>query len=194
MANEHVRVAILDDYQNVALKFADWSRIKDRLAIDSFPDTTANEDILTKRLEPYTIICAMRERTKFRALFLDRLPTLQFIATTGPRNAGIDVAHAKTKGFIVSSTSSKGNSTLEHIWALHLATVRYIAFEDARVKASAVPWQVTIPFGLAGMTLGLVGVGRLGAATAKVRRISPRAHDSFTVVCVDPCWLRYVLW
>ncbi len=169
MASERVRAAILDDYQNVAFKFADWSSIQDRLAIDSFPETTADEDVLATRLEPYTMICAMRERTKFTASLLDRLPNLRFIATTGPYNAGIDVAYAKTKGIVVSGTGGKGNSTLEHIWALILATARHIAIEDARVKAGAVPWQVTIPMGLAGKTLGLVGVGRLGAATGKVR-------------------------
>ncbi|KAI0800980.1 D-isomer specific 2-hydroxyacid dehydrogenase [Fomes fomentarius] len=171
MASERVRAAILDDYQNVAFKFADWSSIQDRLAIDSFPETTADEDVLATRLEPYTIICAMRERTKFTASLLDRLPNLRFIATTGPYNAGIDVAYAKTRGIIVSGTGGKGNSTLEHIWALILATARHIAIEDARVKASAVPWQVTIPMGLAGKTLGLVGVGRLGAATGKIAKV-----------------------
>ncbi|KAI0652137.1 D-isomer specific 2-hydroxyacid dehydrogenase [Trametes meyenii] len=170
MSSERVRVAILDDYQNVAFKFADWSSIKDRLQIDTFPDTTNDEDILAKRLEPYAIICAMRERTKFRASLLDRLPNLRFIATTGPYNAGIDVAYAKTKGVVVSGTGGKGNSTLEHIWALLLATVRYITVEDARVKAGAVPWQVTIPFGLSGRTLGLVGVGRLGTATGRIAK------------------------
>ncbi|KAI0639692.1 D-isomer specific 2-hydroxyacid dehydrogenase [Trametes polyzona] len=167
---ERVRVAILDDYQNVAFKFADWSSIQDRLAIDSFPDTTADEEVLVKRLEPYTIICAMRERTKFRASLLNRLPNLRFIATTGPYNAGIDVAHAKTKGIVVSGTGGKGNSTLEHIWALILATVRHIVVEDARTKAGAQPWQSTIPTGLAGKTLGLVGVGRLGTATGRIAK------------------------
>ncbi|KAI0673423.1 D-isomer specific 2-hydroxyacid dehydrogenase [Trametes maxima] len=170
MSSERARVAILDDYQNVAFKFADWSSIKDRLQIDTFPDTTNDEDVLAKRLEPYAIICAMRERTKFRASLLDRLPNLRFIATTGPYNAGIDVAYAKTKGVVVSGTGGKGNSTLEHIWALLLATVRYITLEDARTKAGAVPWQVTIPFGLSGRTLGLVGVGRLGTATGRIAK------------------------
>ena len=168
MSSDRVRVAILDDYQNVAFKFGDWTHVLDRLAIDSFPDTTADEDVLAKRLEPYAIICAMRERTKFPASLLDRLPNLRLIATTGPRNRGIDVAHAKSKGIVVSATGQKGNSTLEHIWALILATVRYIAIEDARVKASAVPWQATVPMGLSGKVLGLVGAGKLGAATAKV--------------------------
>lgn len=168
MSTERVRVAILDDYQNVAFKFADWSGLQDRLAIDSLPDTTADEDVLAKRLEPYTIICTMRERTKFRASLLDRLPNLRLLTTTALHNRGIDVAYAKTKGIVVCGTGSKGNSTLEHIWALLLATVRYITVEDARVKASAVPWQVTVPMGLQGRTLGLVGVGRLGTSTAQV--------------------------
>ncbi|KAI0830599.1 D-isomer specific 2-hydroxyacid dehydrogenase [Trametes gibbosa] len=168
--SDPVKVAILDDYQNVAFKFGDWSSIQGRLAIDTFPDTTADEDVLAKRLEPYAIICAMRERTKFRASLLDRLPNLRLIATTGMRNRGIDVDYAKSKGIVVSGTSSKGDSTLEHIWALLLATVRHIALEDARTKAGAVPWQSTIPMGLSGKTLGLVGVGKLGADTGRIAK------------------------
>lgn len=89
------RVAILDDYQKVAFTFADWSALKGRVAIDVFTDTISDEDALVTRLEPYNIICAMRERTKFRASLLDRLPKLKFIATTGMVNRGIDVAYAK---------------------------------------------------------------------------------------------------
>lgn len=168
MSTGLIPVAILDDYQDVAFKFADWSSIRDRLSIDSFPETTADEDTLAERLKPYTIICAMRERTKFPASLLDRLPNLKFIATTGPFNAGIDIAHARSKGIVVSGTGGGGNSTLEHIWALILATARHIVIEDARVKAGAELWQVTIPMGLVGRTLGLVGVGHLGSATGKV--------------------------
>jgi len=84
------------------------------------------------------------------------------------RNLGIDCAYAKEKGIIVSGTGSGGNATVEHIWALLLATVRYITVEDANVKAGNPQWQSTMPMGLAGRTLGLVGVGRLGKATAKV--------------------------
>jgi len=90
------------------------------------------------------------------------------IATTGPYNAGIDSVHAKNKGIVVSGTSGAGNATLEHIWALILATVRYITVEDANVKSGNVQWQSTMPLGLAGRTLGLVGAGWLGALTGKV--------------------------
>lgn len=84
------------------------------------------------------------------------------------RNLGIDVEHAKKKGIVVSGTESGGNSTLEHIWAIIMATARGIVVEDANVKAGNPQWQTLIPFGLSERTLGLVGVGRLGAQTAKV--------------------------
>jgi 26S proteasome regulatory subunit N2 len=163
-----LRVAILDDYQQVAFKSADWSSVQDRLAIDVFTDTLSSEDALVDRLKPYTIICAMRERTKFRASLLDRLPNLKLIATTGTRNAAIDIAHAKEKGIVVSGAKGKGDSTLEHIWALILATARYLLIEDKNMKEGKVRWQSTIPMGLSGRTLGLVGVGKLGSQTAKV--------------------------
>ena len=92
----------------------------------------------------------------------------RLIATTGPYNAGIDSVYAKSKGIIVSGTGGAGGATLEHIWALILATVRYITVEDVNVKTGNAQWQSTMPLGLAGRTLGLVGVGRLGTSTAKV--------------------------
>ncbi|KAF9481685.1 D-isomer specific 2-hydroxyacid dehydrogenase [Pholiota conissans] len=164
------RVAILDDYQGVALSSTDWSPLKGKVVVDVFRDTLLDEDALVQRLEPYDIVCAMRERTKFFRPVLDRLPKLKFIATTGLRNAGIDVAYAKTKGIVVSGTGGAGNATLEHIWALLLATVRYIVVEDANVKAGNPQWQSTMPMGLAGKTLGLVGVGRLGSQTAAIAK------------------------
>jgi len=112
----------------------------------------------------------MRERTKFPRSLLDRLPKLQLIATTGPYNAGIDSVYAKSKGIIVSGTGGAGDATLEHIWALILATVRYITVEDANVKSGNIQWQSTMPLGLAGRTLGIVGVGRLGTSTAKIAK------------------------
>lgn len=103
------------------------------------------------------------------------------IATTGPHNLGIDIAYAKSKGIVVSGTGGAGNATLEHIWALILATVRYITVEDANVRAANPQWQSTMPMGLAGKTLGLVGVGRLGTQTATVSdddRHFPTHYDS----------------
>ncbi|TFK41266.1 D-isomer specific 2-hydroxyacid dehydrogenase, partial [Crucibulum laeve] len=163
-----VSVAVLDDYQQVAFTSADWTPIRNRISIDVFTDTLGDEDALAKRLHDYEIICAMRERTKFPASLLDRLPNLRLIATTGQRNLGIDTAYAKKKGIAVSGTGGAGNSTLEHIWALILATARYIVVEHNNVKTRNPQWQTIIPFGLSGKTLGIVGVGRLGTQTAKI--------------------------
>ncbi len=162
------KVAILDDYQGIALTAADWSPIQDLVTIDVYSETLLDQDALVARLEPYAIICAMRERTKFPASLLDRLPNLKLIATTGMWNAGIDVQYANKKGIVVSGTGGAGNSTLEHIWALSLGTARYVAVEVAGVRAKRAQWRVTIPTALAGKTRGLVGVGRLGTQTAKV--------------------------
>lgn len=168
MSEEPVKVAVLDDYQRVSHTLADWSILQDRVKVDTFIETLHDEDALVERLKPYAIVCAMRERTKFPASLLNRLPNLKLIATTGKYNAGIDVAHAKSKGILVCGTGKGGKSTEEHIWALILGTARYLALEDAGVKARRQVWQSTIPVGLAGKTLGLVGAGYLGSATAKV--------------------------
>jgi len=165
-----LRVAICDDYQQAAFKFADWSRIKDRVTIDVFTDTIADEDLLVQRLADYDIICAMRERTRFPASLLDRLPKLKLISSTGASNRAIDTTHANSKGITVSGTKGSA-STLEHIWALLMATVRHIVPEDANIKAKNPQWQTVVPSGLAGKTLGLIGLGRLGIQTAKIAKV-----------------------
>lgn len=164
-----VRVAILDDYQRVALTSTDWSSVENRLVIDVFSDTISTESDLVARLQPYAIICAMRERTKFDASLLDKLPNLKFIATTGERNAAIDISYAASKKIVVSGTGQSGNPTLEHIWALILGTAKHLVVEDRNMKAGNEQWQSTVSIGLAERTLGLIGVGRLGMQTAKVR-------------------------
>ncbi|CAA7258709.1 unnamed protein product [Cyclocybe aegerita] len=146
------RVAILDDYQGVALTSADWTPLDGRVHIDVFRDTLLDEDALVKRLENYDVASRL-------------------IATTGPANRGIDTAYAKEKGIVVSETGGGGNSTLEHIWALILSTVRYTTVEDANIKSRNPQWQSTMPLGLAGRTIGLIGLGRFGTMTAKARNI-----------------------
>ncbi|KAG5725702.1 Glyoxylate reductase [Termitomyces sp. T112] len=165
-----MRVAILDDYQRVALTSADWSPLRSRVSIDVYSDTVDDDDALIRRLENYQIICAMRERTKFTAAVLDRLPHLKLIATTGMINAGIDIEHARMRGIVVSGTGSGGSSTLEHIWALILSVARNIVNDDAKVKLGNIQWQTTVPTGLHGKTLGLIGVGRLGTQTAHIAK------------------------
>lgn len=168
MSSSHLPLAVLDDYQHVALRLADWAPLRDRVHVTVFDDTLHDEDALVDRLLPFAVICTMRERTKFPASVLDRLPNLKLLTTTGMQNRSIDVDHARAKGIFVSGTGGKGNSTLEHIWALILATVRYVAVEHANVRADNPQWQTHVPLALSGRTLGLVGAGNLGAATAKV--------------------------
>ena len=96
----------------------------------------------------------------------------RLIATTGLYNAAIDLVYAKSKGIIVSGAGGAGDATLEHIWALILATVRYITVEDFNMKSGNAQWQSTLPLGLAGRTLGIIGVGKLGTSTAKVSILS----------------------
>ncbi|KAJ4486014.1 D-isomer specific 2-hydroxyacid dehydrogenase [Lentinula aciculospora] len=166
-----VRIAILDDYQEVALTTADWSSIASQVEIDVFTDTLSDENSLAKRLEPYEIICAMRERTKFLPSLLDRLPNLRLIATTGRVNRGIDADYAKKKGILVSGTGNGGNATVEHIWTLIMSVARSIVVEHLNIRIGNPRWQTVVPMGLAGSTLGLIGVGRLGSATAKIAKV-----------------------
>ncbi|KAF9022935.1 hypothetical protein BDZ89DRAFT_1193754 [Hymenopellis radicata] len=165
-----LRVIVLDDYQNVALGNADWSLLYDKASIEVFNEAIDPENVAS-RLQKYDIICAMRERTKFPADILEKLPNLKLLITTGMNNRGIDVAFAKERGIIVSGTSSQGNSTMEHIWAIILATVRYIALEDKNIKENNPQWQTVVPFGLTGKTLGLLGVGGLGSRTAQIAKV-----------------------
>ncbi|KZW02600.1 D-isomer specific 2-hydroxyacid dehydrogenase [Exidia glandulosa HHB12029] len=170
MATTAVRIAIIDDYQHVALKMADWSRVLERAAIDVYDDTLLDEDAIAARLEPYAIVCTMRERTRFPDSLFKKLPSLRLLTTTGVVNRAIDLQAAEDRGIIVAGTKGRGNATLEHIWALILATVRFVVQEDANVKAGKVAWQSTMPMGLSGRTLGLLGAGRLGQQTAKIAR------------------------
>lgn len=170
MAATAIRIAILDDYQHVSLKMADWARVLDRATIDVYDDTLHDEVALAARLEPYAIICTMRERTRFTASLFAKLPSLRLLTTTGAYNRSIDLQAAEERGIIVAGTKGRGNATLEHIWALILATTRYLVQEDANVKSGKKQWQSTMPLGLAGRTLGLLGAGRLGQSTAKIAR------------------------
>lgn len=170
MAEGKVKVAVLDDYQEYSRSLVDWSAVSGRISYDVFTDTLLDEDPLVKRLYPYEIICAMRERTKFPASLLDKLPNLKFIATTGGGNRGIDIVYAQKKGVVVSGTGGAGNSTLEHIWALILSSARYIVVEHNGVRDDRPQWQTKIPVGLAGKTLGLVGVGNLGSRTGQIAK------------------------
>ena len=116
-----MRVAVLDDYQNVALSMADWSEVAARAEITVFTDHLADQDAVVERLAPFDVVCVMRERTPLPRSVIERLPRLKMIASTGPFNASIDVAAAKEHGIYVSTTGGYVESTVELTWALILA-------------------------------------------------------------------------
>ncbi len=161
------RIAVLDDYQGVALDMADWSAVQARAEVTVFRDNlAADPDALVQRLLPFDAICVMRERTPLPAAVLDRLPNLSFISSTGPRNASIDLDATRARGIAVSSTGYTAHGAIELTWALIHAAARHIPAEAASFRAGG--WQVGVGGDLQGSTLGVMGLGRIGQAVARV--------------------------
>src|SRR5437879_2826519 len=161
------RCAILDDYQNVALRMADWSTVSSDLDIKVFNEHLGGADNVVKALQGFGIVCAMRERTGFPRAVIEKLPDLKLLITTGMRNASIDVAAAKERGIVVCGTPAVGSPTSGIAIGLMLELTRRIGYENTRMKAG-MPWQTTIGLDLEGLTLGVLGLGKLGTRTAKI--------------------------
>lgn len=159
-----MRIAILDDYQNVARSFADWDRLGAEITV--FTEHIKDPDDVVAALAGFDVVVAMRERTRFSADVLRRLPDLKLLVSTGQRNAAIDVAAANEQGIVVSGTGYIPHPTAEHTWALILAAARNIPAEERAVRDGR--WQHTVGTALRGKTLGLLGLGRLGAAVAGI--------------------------
>jgi len=162
-----VRAAILDDYQNVAMEMADWSAIEKDVAIKVFNKPFANQDEVIKALQGFTIVVGMRERTAFPRKVVESLPDLKLLITTGARNNSFDVKACAERGVTVCGTGSFGSPTTGIAFGLILELTRRIGFENARLKAGA-PWQTTIGRDLEGLTLGVLGLGKLGQRSAAV--------------------------
>ena len=160
------RIAVLDDYQSVAADFCDWSQLPEPAEVVEFHDAVADPDALVARLQPFDVVIAMRERTPFPREVLQRLPNLRLLVTTGMRNKSIDVEAATELGITVCGTASQPTAAAELTWALILATLRHIPQEDASMRAGG--WQQTIGGDLAGGTLGVVGLGRIGSRVARI--------------------------
>ena len=161
-----MKIAVLDDYQNVALESADWRAVKECAAVDVFHDHAAEPDAVVARLRPYDIVCVMRERTPLDRRILEQLPLLKLVCSTGRRNASIDLAAAAELGIEVLNTSYTSAPTIEYTWALILASARHIATESASLRSGG--WQVTLGDDLADRTLGIMGLGNVGSQVAKV--------------------------
>ena len=178
-----VRCAILDDYQNVALAMADWSKVKADAEIKVFTEPFGSPEAAAKALAGFEIICAMRERTPFPRAMFEKLPGLKLLVTTGMRNASIDIAAAKDHGVTVCGTDSAGHPTAELTIGLMIDLARKISLENARMKAGEA-WQATVGGDLHGKTLGILGLGRLGQRVARVgarlqhegRGLEPESH------------------
>jgi len=161
-----MKVAILDDYQDVALRLADWSAVRRRAEITVFNDHLADPAAVVERLRPFDVVCVMRERTPLSRDILQQLPRLQLIASTGPRNAAIDMRAAAERGIVVTATGYESTPTIELSWALILASARHLASEAASVRDGG--WQTRIGSNLRGKCLGVIGLGNIGKEVARI--------------------------
>ena len=161
-----MHMAVLDDYQDVARGMADWASLGPDCEVVFFRDHLAELDPLVQRLKNYDVVVAMRERTPFPRALLERLPRLRLLVTTGMRNASIDLAAARERGVVVCGTPGASGTTGELTWGLILALFRQIPREDRSLREGK--WQTTVGLGLAGKTLGIIGLGTIGSQVAKV--------------------------
>jgi len=161
-----MRLAILDDYHNVSLDVADWTAVAEKAHIHVFTSHLGDEDHVAAALAPFEILVAMRERTSFPDSLLRRLPKLQLLVTTGQRNLAIDMAAARECDVDVCGTTLLGYPAFEHTWALILSLMKQIPLENDAMHRGE--WQVSFADGLRGKTLGVLGLGKLGAEVAKI--------------------------
>lgn len=166
---EKIKIAILDDYQNVALTLADWSVVASTADITVFNDHLSEEDQITERLQPFEIICVMRERTPLQEKLLASLPNLKLIVSTGARNASIDLKAAEKLGIKVANTGYTSTGAIEMTWALLMALARHIPKESVEFRNGG--WQTTIGTELAGKTIGIVGLGGIGKKIAAIAKV-----------------------
>jgi phosphoglycerate dehydrogenase-like enzyme len=161
-----MKIAILDDYQNVALTMADWSRVESTAEITVFTDHIGEPDAIVARLQPFDVVCVMRERTPLPREVLERLPRLKMIASTGEGNASIDMQAAQEHHIHVTGTGYRSTPTIEMTWALILAAVRNLVGEASSLKAGG--WQTSVGRELSGRVLGVLGLGRIGSEMVRI--------------------------
>src|ERR1700722_17857673 len=159
---EPVRIAVLDDYQNIALSMADWSGLDQRATVTVFHDHLADPHAIVARLKSFGVFWVGRERTPMSRAIVERLPKLRLIASTALRNVSIDLEAAAERGVEVMHTGYSSAPTIELTWALILASTRYIVAENASLRAGG--WQHFVGDDLAGRTIGVLGLGNIGGA------------------------------
>ena len=161
-----MKVAVLDDYQSVAESMADWSQLPPGAEVAFFSDHLTDETALAERLGGFDVVVGMRERTPFPRSLLERLPNLRLLVTTGRRNASFDIAAATELGVAVCGTDGAGEGPTELTWGLIIGLLRQIPLEDRRSREGR--WGTTVGVGLKGKTIGLLGLGHIGALMARV--------------------------
>ena len=161
-----LKVAILDDYQNVAQEFVDLKKLSGKYEIKVFSKPFDNEDDVIEKLKEFEALLIMRERTKITSKVINGLKKLKYIATSGMRNKAIDIEAAKKKKVLVTGTEINVNPTCELTWALILGLARNIKPEIDNMFQGY--WQTTIGVELKGKILGLIGLGRVGSQVAKI--------------------------
>jgi phosphoglycerate dehydrogenase-like enzyme len=162
-----IRCTVLDDFQGVALRCADWSVLAPDVEVTALAEHLADEDALVAALADTEVLVVMRERTPLTASLLARLPALRLVVTSGMRNASIDREAAQARGIVVCGTRSSSSPPAELTWALVLGLARHLTVENAALRSGG-PWQSTLGTDLHGATLGLLGLGKIGAQVARV--------------------------
>ena len=163
---EPIRIAVLDDYQDAALSLADWSVLDGRATVTIFNDHLADSAAVIERLQPFDVVCVMRERTPMTRTIIERLPKLRLIASTAFRNASIDLKAAEERGIQVVHTGYTSAPTIELTWALILGSARNLVAENASLRGGG--WQQSVGDDIAGRTLGVLGLGNVGGAVAQI--------------------------
>ena len=160
------RIAILDDYQHIALESADWQSLTSDCEITVFHDWIDGEDAVVEAIGDFDVVVAMRERTPFPASLINRLPNLKLLVTTGMRNLAIDMQAARARDLPVCGTALLPYPAFEHAWGLIMACMKQIPAEDRAMHEGG--WQAGFSNGLRGKTLGVLGLGKLGSQVAKI--------------------------
>jgi len=159
------RIAILDDYQQVAMDMADWSVLPEQVTVEVFSEHIADPKQLAKQLNAFDVVCIMRERTAFTRAVFEALPNLKLLITSGAVNASIDLSAASDQGVTVCGTASPGHAASELAWALIMGLYRQIVAEDQSIRNGL--WQTTVGRDLKDQTLGVIGLGRHGSNIAR---------------------------
>lgn len=163
------KIAVLDDYQDVAKSFVDWTAVTKFAHLEVFTNHLHDEAAIIERLMTFEIICVMRERTPLTASLLMNLPNLKLVVSTGSRNRSIDIEAAEKLGITVLNTNYLGHGALELTWALLMAIAKKIPQENANLRAGG--WQKMVGNDLKGKTLGILGLGNLGSQVAAVAKV-----------------------